>query len=412
MSDVISIAKQARKAAIELSGWTTIQKNALLRQMADALLRHEHEILKANQQDLDAAVKAGQTSALLDRLSLDSSRLAQMAQGMHDVAALADPVGETISEQVRPNGLVLKKVRVPMGVVGIIYESRPNVTTDAAALTLKTSNAVILKGGKEAIHTNMAIIAALREGGAQAGLPEGALNLIEDTSRDAANALMKADGLVDVLIPRGGAGLISAVVQNSTVPVIQTGTGNCHVFVDETADIHMGVDIIVNAKTSRPGVCNAAETLLVHEKIADRFYPAAFAALKEKGVELRGDERAQRFGAKPATQEDYATEFLDLILAVKTVKNVEEAIEHINRFGTRHSETIVTRSGENAEKFQRFVDAACVYANASTRFTDGFEFGLGAEIGISTQKLHARGPMGLAELTTYKYYIDGEGQIR
>ena len=335
-----------------------------------------------------------------------------MAQGMHDVAALADPVGETISEQVRPNGLVLKKVRVPMGVVGIIYESRPNVTTDAAALTLKTSNAVILKGGKEAIHTNMAIIAALREGGAQAGLPEGALNLIEDTSRDAANALMKADGLVDVLIPRGGAGLISAVVQNSTVPVIQTGTGNCHVFVDETADIHMGVDIIVNAKTSRPGVCNAAETLLVHEKIADRFYPAAFAALQEKGVELRGDERAQRFGAKPATQEDYATEFLDLILAVKTVKNVEEAIEHINRFGTRHSETIVTRSGENAEKFQRFVDAACVYANASTRFTDGFEFGLGAEIGISTQKLHARGPMGLAELTTYKYYIDGEGQIR
>lgn len=412
MEHVLNTAMAAKNASWELAKLDTREKNAILHAMGDGILAAEKEIIKANKIDVEAARKAGRTEAIIDRLSLDKKRVAGMAQAFYDIEKLPDPIGETVEGFKRPNGLDIKKRRVPLGVIGIIYEARPNVTADAMALCLKTSNTVVLRGGSEAIHSNTAIVKAAVAAGEAAGLPHGSAVLIEDTSRDAAAYMMGLNGIIDVLIPRGGAGLIQSVVKNATVPVIETGTGNCHIYMDKTGSVEMGVDIIVNAKTSRPSVCNAAETLLVHKDIANAFLPPAFAALKDKNVQLRGDEFSQKFGASPATDEDYYTEFLDYILAVKVVGSVDDAIAHINKYGTKHSEAIVTNDYKSAKKFQDEVDAAAVYVNASTRWTDGFEFGFGAEIGISTQKLHARGPMGLKELTTIKYVIDGMGQIR
>lgn len=412
MDHVFNAAKSAKNASWALAKLDTRQKNAILHAMGDGILAAQDEIIRQNRVDVENARNAGRTPAMLDRLSLNESRVAGMAQAFYDVEKLPDPIGEAVAGFKRPNGLMITKRRVPLGVIGIIYEARPNVTADAMALCLKTSNTVVLRGGSEAIHSNKAIVRAAVEAGVKAGLPEGGAVLLEDTSREAAAYMMGLNGLIDVLIPRGGAGLIQSVVKNATIPVIETGTGNCHIYMDKTGEIDMGVAIIVNAKTSRPSVCNAAETLLVHREIADEFLPAAFAALKAKNVELRGCETAQKYGADPAADEDYYTEFLDYILAVKVVDSVEDAIAHINKYGTRHSEAIVTRDYGSARKFQDEVDAAAVYVNASTRWTDGFEFGFGAEIGISTQKLHARGPMGLAELTTIKYVIDGNGQVR
>lgn len=412
MEHVNKAAQAAKAASFALGKLDTNQKNAILHAMGEGILAAGAKIISQNALDLEAARRAGKTQAMLDRLALNESRVASMAQAFFDVEKLPDPIGEVVAGMRRPNGLNIVKRRVPLGVIGIIYEARPNVTADAIALCLKTSNTVVLRGGSEAIHSNMAIVKAAVEAGIKAGLPAGSVALIEDTSREAATYMMSLNGVIDVLIPRGGAGLIQSVVKNATIPVIETGTGNCHVFMDKTGDADMGVSIIVNAKTSRPSVCNAAETLLVHREVADEFLPKAFAALKAKNVELRGDEVAQKYGAVPATEEDYYTEFLDYILAVKVVDGVEEAVTHINKYGTKHSEAIVTRDYESAKKFQDEVDAAAVYVNASTRWTDGFEFGFGAEIGISTQKLHARGPMGLTELTTIKYVIDGNGQIR
>jgi glutamate-5-semialdehyde dehydrogenase len=335
-----------------------------------------------------------------------------MAQGLMDIAKLDDPVGEIVGAKRRPNGLLISKQRIPMGVIGIIYEARPNVTADAVGLCLKAGNAVVLKGGSEAIHSNSAIADVMTEAGTAAGLPAGAVGLIRDTSREAAAYMMRLNDCIDVLIPRGGAGLIRAVVENSIVPVIETGTGNCHIYADADADLAMARDITVNAKVSRPSVCNAAESLLVHQAVADVFLPMVFDALREHRVEIRGCDICQRFGAIPATEDDYYTEFSDYIISVKVVDGVGAAIDHINKYSTGHSEAIVTNDYANAQRFKNEVDSAAVYVNASTRFTDGFEFGFGAEIGISTQRLHARGPMGLEELTTVKYVIDGDGQIR
>jgi glutamate-5-semialdehyde dehydrogenase len=412
MSTVLEIANAAKNAKAAMNQLTTLEKNKILEAMAQGILNHTEFILKQNMLDVEAAKEKGRTAALIDRLVLTKQRLQDMAQGLRDVAALPDPVGEIVHGTKRPNGLIIQKKRVPMGVVGIIYEARPNVTADAVGLCLKTSNAVVLKGGSEAIHSNIAVSDVMIQAGEVAGLPKGAVGLIKDTSREAVKEMMGLDGIIDVLIPRGGGGLIQNVVQNATVPVIQTGVGNCHIYVDQSADLEMAKAITINAKTSRPAVCNAAESLLVHEAIADRFLPMMFAALKEKNVEIRGCKICQKYGAVPATPEDYDTEFLDYIISVKVVKDVDEAIRHINLHGSGHSEAIVTNDYRNAERFKEEVDAAAVYVNASTRFTDGFEFGFGAEIGISTQKLHARGPMGLEELTTTKYVIDGNGQIR
>ena len=412
MKDVIALAQEAQKAGYLLGILGEEQKNKALFLMAEALLSSEEEILVANERDLQRAREKGTGSAMLDRLALNSARVAGMAEGIRKVAALKDPVGEVMERFTAPGGMEIEKRRVPFGVVGIIYEARPNVTSDAAALCIKTGNAVVLKGGSEAIESNLAVARALQAALKKAGLPEAAIGMVEDTSREAANAMMQANGLIDVLIPRGGAGLIRAVVQNATVPVIETGVGNCHVYVDESAELSIAERIVVNAKTSRPAVCNAIESLLVHESLAEEFLPRVFAALKERGVEIRGDEICQRYGALPATEEDYGTEFLDYIISVKVVGGVQEAVEHINRYGTRHSECSVTQNQENAAYFTDRVDAAAVYVNASTRFTDGEEFGFGAEIGISTQKLHARGPMGPRELTSYKYIVKGTGQIR
>lgn len=407
------MAEQAKRASKTLGTLSTAQKDAILLAVADALKSNVDDILRENALDIEAARAQGRTQALLDRLALDEKRIAGMANGLRQVAMLPDPVGEIVDGSKRPNGLRIVKQRVPLGVVGIIYEARPNVTADAIGLCIKTGNAVILKGGSEALRSNIAIVQVARRAAYAAGMPQGAIQLVEDTSRAAANALMRMNGLVDVLIPRGGAGLIRAVVENSTVPVIETGVGNCHVFVDASADLDMAVSIAVNAKASRPAVCNAAETLLVHEQIADALLPRMFAALREAGVELRGCSRCCAYeGVRPATDEDYATEYLDYILAVKVVSDVHAAIAHIDAYGTGHSECIVTQSLKNARLFQQTVDAAVVYVNASTRFTDGGEFGMGAEIGISTQKLHARGPMGLTELTTVKYLVEGDGQVR
>ncbi|MGI6168770.1 MAG: glutamate-5-semialdehyde dehydrogenase [Christensenellales bacterium] len=414
MSEVRTIAVAAKQASYACAALGQKQKNDILTQMADALEKAAGYIIEKNALDRKAGQENGMSSALLDRLLLDEKRIGAMAQGLRDIAALNDPIGETMGMWKRPNGLEIGKVRVPLGVVGIIYEARPNVTADAVGLCLKTSNAVVLRGGSDAIHSNTAICDVLVEAGAAAGLPSGAVQLVKDTSRQAAQEMMGLNGLIDVLIPRGGAGLIQSVVKHATVPVIETGTGNCHIYVDETADLEMAGDIVINAKTTRPGVCNAAESLLVHQAAAEAFLPDCLAELVKMGVEIRGCEKTRALfaGAKAASEEDYATEFLDLILSVKVVADVGEAIGHINRYGSNHSEAIVTKDYENSRLFLSRVDAAAVYVNASTRFTDGFEFGYGAEIGISTQKLHARGPMGLNELTTTKYIVYGSGQIR
>ena len=392
----------------------TEDKNRALAAAAAALVRRTERILAANGRDYQTAREGGMSEALLDRLKLTQERIEAMAEGLRQIAALPDPVGEVMEHFDRPNGLHIDKVRVPMGVIGIIYEARPNVTADAFGLCFKTGNAVILKGGRDAACSNEAITETIREALASEKIPVDAVQLITDNDRAVTTAFMKMKRYVDLLIPRGGAGLIQAVMENSTIPVIETGTGNCHIYVDEDADLDKAVPIILNAKTQRIGVCNACESLLVHEKIAEIFLPALGAALREKQVQMRGDETVQRLipGAVAATEEDYGTEYLDYIISMKTVRSVEEAIEHINRYNTKHSDAILTENGEHAERFLQGVDSACVYVNASTRFTDGFEFGFGAEIGISTQKLHARGPMGLRELTTYKYLIRGSGQIR
>ncbi|MBM7834040.1 glutamate-5-semialdehyde dehydrogenase [Clostridium sardiniense] len=414
MSELILKGQKAKEASYVLANLTTTDKDRALVNMAKKLLEKSDEIILENKKDLQKAVENGTSKAMLDRLLLDKSRIEGMAEGLMQVVNLQDPVGEVIGMWNRPNGLQIGQKRVPMGVIGIIYEARPNVTCDAAGLCLKTGNAVILRGGKEAINSNMAIIRALREGLKEAGLPEDAVQLVEDTSREIATEMMRLNDYIDVLIPRGGAGLINAVVNNATVPVIETGTGNCHIYVDSECDFEMAKDIVVNAKTSRPAVCNAAESLVIHEDVAEEVLPILAEALREKDVLLKGDERAREIvkDMEEATEEDFYKEFLDYIMSVKVVKNIDDAIAHINKYNTGHSEAIVTRSYENSQKFLQRIDAAAVYVNASTRFTDGSEFGFGAEIGISTQKLHARGPMGLKELTTVKYIIFGNGQIR
>ena len=412
--DLREMGARAKDVSRILGKLGQTEKNAGLFAAAGELEAAASSILEANGQDVDAAVKRGMHAGLVDRLRLDGSRIKAMADGLRDVAALEDPVGEVESMKKRPNGLLIGRKRVPLGVIGIIYEARPNVTADAFGLCFKSGNAVILRGGSDAIRSNEAIVAAIRRGLLAAGLPEDAVQLVEDTSRESARELMRLNGYLDVLIPRGSAGLIRTVVENSTVPVIETGTGNCHVYVDATADFQMALDIIYNAKTQRIGVCNACESLLVHQSIAEEFLPLLKERLDEKQVEIRADEASCRLvpGFVPAAEEDWGREYLDYILSLKQVGSLEEAIAHINRYGTGHSEAIVTRDYGNAQRFLEEVDAAAVYVNASTRFTDGAQFGFGAEIGISTQKLHARGPMGLRELTTIKYIIYGDGQVR
>lgn len=410
-----TLGANAKAASRSIAAASAMQKNAALSAIANALLKNTDEILKHNKLDLENAVKNGMPKSMQDRLMLDETRIKGIADSVLKLISLDDPIGSVEHGFVRPNGLKICKTRVPLGTIGIIFESRPNVTVDAATLCLKTGNAVILRGGKEAINSNKCLAEVMRNAVESAGLPADTIQLVSDTSRETAAELMKLNKYLDVLIPRGGAGLINAVVNQATVPVIETGTGNCHVFVDESADISMAADIVCNGKTQRPSVCNAVESLLVHKNIADAALPAIKEKLDAFNVEIRGcGKTAQILGdcVKPAAEEDYGTEFLDYIISVKVIDSVEDAIAHINRFGTGHSEAIITKSLENAEKFQREVDAAAVYVNASTRFTDGGEFGLGAEIGISTQKLHARGPMGLNELTTFKYLINGNGQIR
>ena len=412
--DLETMGQNAVAAKYSLQVLNTEEKNRALVAAAAKLVEKQEDILIANNMDIENGEKNGMHQGLLDRLRLTGTRIEAMAEGLRQIADLSDCIGEVTERFERPNGMQIEKMRVPLGVIGIIYESRPNVTADAFGLCFKTGNAVILKGGSDAIHSNIAIVKVLKEALAECGITEDAIQLIEDTDRAVTAAFMKMNAYVDVLIPRGGAGLIKSVVENSTIPVIETGTGNCHVYVDEAADLEMAVKIIFNAKTQRIGVCNACESLVVHRKIAEAFLPKLKEALSAKNVELRGDEgiRAVLTDCIPATEEDFGKEYLDYILSMKTVDSVEEAIAHINKYNTKHSECIVTEDATVAEKFLNQVDAACVYWNVSTRFTDGFEFGFGAEIGISTQKLHARGPMGLKELTSYKYAITGNGQIR
>ncbi len=411
----IDIMGQNAKAASRQLAVAGEKKNDALKAIAKALLDHQTEIMQANQVDLDNGKANGLSAALLDRLKLDEGRIKGVADGVLEVAALPDPIGTVISGSTRPNGMAITKVRVPLGVIGIIFESRPNVTVDAAVLCLKSGNAVILRGGKEAINSNKCLTAIMQEAIESVGLDRNCVQLIQDTSRQSSVELMELTEYLDVLIPRGGKGLIQAVVQNAKVPVIETGAGNCHVFVDESADIDMAANIIYNAKTSRPSVCNAIETILVHENIAEKALPVIKARLDEKNVELRGCEKTRAIlgdSVKPAAESDWETEYGDYILAVKVVSSLEEATEHIAKYSTGHSECIVTKDYNNARKFTATVDSAAVYVNVSTRFTDGGMFGLGAEIGISTQKLHARGPMGLNELTSMKFIIEGEGQVR
>lgn len=414
MTTMETLGARAKAAERSLQTATAETKNQALLKIADALRENCAYILSENEKDLEAGRKNGMAPSLLDRLALSEARVVGMAKGVADVAKLPDPVGAVLSETTRPNGLKIQKVAVPLGVIAVIFEARPNVTSDAAALCLKSGNAVILRGGKEAICSNTAITKVMREALRETELPEDCVQLVEDTSRESSTALMRLNGYVDVLIPRGGAGLIRSVVENATVPVIETGVGNCHIYIDKDADIQMAVDITYNAKTSRVSVCNAAESLLVHKDIAEKVLPPLKAKLDEKNVELRGDEatRAILPGIKAATEEDYATEYLDYILSVHIVNSLEEAIDHIYRYSTGHSECIITENKAAAEKFLAEVDSAAVYHNASTRFTDGGEFGFGAEIGISTQKLHARGPLGLPQLTSVKYKIYGNGQRR
>ena len=400
----------ARDAAGALAQLSTETKNGLLLAIADALETKSKSILTANQEDVETS---GLEGAMRDRLLLTPARIEEMAQGVRDVAALPDPIGEILAEWTRPNGLHIRKLRVPLGVIGIIYESRPNVTVDTAVLTLKTGNAVVLRGGKEAAHSNQRLVEILT---AVPGVPEGAIELLDSSSRQSVHELIKARGLVDVIIPRGGAGLIKFVTENSVVPVIETGAGNCHIFVDESADFEMADDIVINAKTQRPSVCNAAEKLLVHERVANDYIPRIVKKLIDAGVEVRGDGKSRSLAAGlnvgSAAEEDWYEEYLRLCMAIRVVANVEDAISHINRYSTKHSDSIVTRDEANARKFLRGVDSAAVYWNASTRFTDGAAFGFGAEMGISTQKLHCRGPFALAELTSSKYEIVGTGQVR
>ena len=414
MTELEKIGAAAKSAARVLMCTDTETKNRALLAIADALVGAREEILAANREDVTAGENSGMTRAFLDRLSLSPERIDGMAEGMRQVAALPDPVGRVLSDTVRPNGLHLTKVAVPIGVIAVIYEARPNVTADSAALCLKSGNAVILRGGREAIHSNTAIVRAMRGALRGVGLPEDTVTLIEDTDRVVTQALMRLNGYVDLLIPRGGAGLIRAVVENATVPVIETGAGTCHIYVDRDADVSMAAEIVFNAKTSRPSVCNAAECLLVDRAIAAEALPVIAARLAEKQVELRADAEACALlpNALPATDSDWGREYNDYIMAVHIVSGVDEAIDFIARYGTGHSECIVTDNPDTAERFLARVDAAAVYHNASTRFTDGGEFGLGAEIGISTQKLHARGPLGLAELTSMKYIVHGTGQVR
>lgn len=413
MTELEMLCEKAAKAKYKVQRLSEEEKNQALRAVADKLLKEKGTILSENEKDLEAGRKKGMHPGLLDRLALTEDRIKGMAEGLLQIAELPDPIGELMETFERPNGLHIEKRRVPMGVIGIIYESRPNVTADAFGLCFKSGNAVILKGGSDAICSNKAITQVIRDALEECGIVKEAISLIADTDRQVTLAFMKMKQYVDLLIPRGGAGLIRSVVENSTIPVIETGTGNCHIYVDEDADLAKAVPIIINAKTQRIGVCNACESLVIHEKIREAFLPELKKALDEKKVEIRGDEKTREvIDCTPATAEDFATEYLDYILSVKTVKSVNEAIEHINRYSTRHSEAIITENSEHAGIFLKEVDAACVYVNASTRFTDGFEFGFGAEIGISTQKLHARGPMGLKELTSYKYEITGNGQIR
>ena len=415
MTDLISLGKRARAAQPLLACASTKQKNLALSAIAEALEAQTGAILQANEKDVQLATERGMSPSLLDRLKLSPQRIVSIAQAVREVIDLPDPVGVVLGGSVRPNGLRIQKISVPFGVVGMIYEARPNVTADAAALSLKSGNVCLLRGGKEAFQSNLAMANIMRDAVGSAGLPKDCILFLEDTSRETATAMMKLNQYLDLLIPRGGAGLIRSVVENATVPVIETGTGNCHIYVDASADLEMAVNITDNAKTSRPSVCNAAETLLVHRDIAREFLPLVWEKLQGHQVELRGcPVTCEILGdsVKPATQEDYATEFLDYILAVKVVDSLEEAIAHIARYSTKHSECIVTQSYPASQRFLQAVDAAVVYVNASTRFTDGGEFGLGAEIGISTQKLHARGPMGLSELTSYKYLVQGDGQIR
>ncbi|MBQ9483638.1 MAG: glutamate-5-semialdehyde dehydrogenase [Ruminiclostridium sp.] len=413
MSYIDELGTAAKKAETLMTSVSTKQKNDALKAIADSLIQNKDNIIKENKRDIENAEANGMSKAMIDRLTLTEARIEGMSEGVRQVMELKDPINEIIGGEELPNGLKVEKVRVPLGVIGIIFESRPNVTVDAAALCLKSGNVCILRGGSDAIYSNKCLVNIMRAAVSGAGIPEDAVQLVVDTSRAVAGELMKADKYIDVLIPRGGGGLIRSVRQNATIPVIQTGEGNCHVYVDRFADIDMAVNITDNAKTQRPSVCNAIETVLVHKDVAEQFYTALNAKWNGK-VKIYGDETCAKFmqTERAATEEDYATEFNDYVLSVKTVSSLDEAIEHINKYGTKHSECIVTINMNNALKFRKCVDAAAVYVNASTRFTDGFEFGLGAEIGISTQKLHARGPMGLKELTTYKYLITGCGQVR
>lgn len=414
MEELIQKGIKAKKAATILAQLSTEQKNSVLEQAAKLIIDKSDKILEANKKDLDAAHANNVKGALMDRLSLTKQRLEGIAEGLQQVASLDDPIGEVLSMNKRPNGLRIGQIRVPLGVIGIIYEARPNVTADAFALCLKTGNAVILRGGKEAINSNMAIVNIIREALQSQNVSRDAIQLVEDTSRDSAVGMMKLNQYLDVLIPRGGAGLIQTVVENSSVPVLETGVGNCHTYIDESANLKMAQSIAVNAKTHRPGVCNAMESLLIHASVADKILPPLCEELKKLKVEIRGDDKVLQLVpfAVPAKEEDWATEYLDLILSVKIVSSLDEAIAHITKYGSSHSETIVTENYSNSQRFLHEVDAAAVYINASTRFTDGFMFGFGAEIGISTQKLHARGPMGLKELTSSKYIIYGDGQVR
>lgn len=415
MSELLTKCELAKNATQELVKITTDTKNNALRAIAEALVERSDEIISVNNKDVQNAKENGTREAMIDRLTLTKERIKEIADGVMQVCTLNDPIGETISQWERPNGLVIAQKRVPMGVIGIIYEARPNVTVDAAVLCLKTSNACILRGGSEAINSNKTIMKIMQDAAYSCGIPEGTLNIIEDTSRETATQLMKMNGYIDMLIPRGGKGLIKSVVDNATVPVVETAAGNCHVYIDKNADLDMAENIVMNAKVQRPSVCNAAETLLVHKNIADVFIPRIFDALKAENVEIRCDSLSKAIygnDVTDATDDDYYTEYNDYIIAVKVVGSVDEAISHINKYNTKHSEAIVTKDNASAEKFLNEVDAAAVYVNASTRFTDGFEFGFGAEIGISTQKMHARGPMGLQALTSVKYVICGNGQVR
>jgi len=414
MSSLIAIGKAAKKAESLLRIMNTDLKDQILEDVAKRLVTKEQEILSANAKDVENAKKNGMNAGLIDRLLLTDERIASMADGLRQVVQLEDPIGEVLAMKKRPNNLLIGQKRVPLGVIGMIYEARPNVTVDAFGLCFKTGNVAILKGGSDALHSNKALVLCIQEVLREHQVDENAVQLIEDTNRETAIAFMKLKEYIDVLIPRGGAGLIQTVVENSMIPVIETGTGNCHIYVDETADFQMAIDIIFNAKTQRIGVCNACESLVVHKSIITEFLPLVKMKLDEKQVELRGDEAALAVlpMIKKAEEKDFATEYLDYIMSIKTVSSIAEAISHINQYSTHHSEAIITRDYENGQRFLNEIDSAAVYINASTRFTDGFEFGFGAEIGISTQKIHVRGPIGLAALTTSKYIIYGNGQVR